>query len=228
LFSFVTNFLEPVALLFYVAGFAIYRSHGKMKETQVLFIYYILMTTLQLLASINVKLGFTKEGNIWQYEIAGFLTATFIGYYFYRLLNGSVKKKVILLLISSYLLYAVFRQFTIEGRRLFDSVGYSLLSASIAIYVFMYFHQLLKNVSEVSILKDFNFWLASSYLVYFVGGFIIFVSYYYLTTKIIKTYTQPERDLLTALWGLHNVLLFLGALSLLTGSLWITYRRKSV
>ena len=36
-----------------------------------------------------------------------------------------------------------------------------------------------------------------------------------------------EIHFLTNLWGLHNCLLFLGALSLLTGSLWITYRRKS-
>jgi len=160
------------------------------------------------------------------YEIVAFLTVLFLGHHFLQLLEGNKKKRVVLVLTGIYVLYALVRQFTIEGQRLFDSIGYSLMSASIATYVFMYFHQVLKNVTEVSILEDFNFWLSSSYLLYFVGSFIIFVNYHNLTNQILKTYTYEERQLLRALWGLHNVLLFLGALSLLTGSLWISYRRK--
>jgi hypothetical protein len=192
---------------------------------QVLYIYYVLTTILHSYIAITSALKISK-GNIWLYEIVAFTTVVCLGYHFHQLLEGKKKKRVVLVLTGVYLTYAIVRQFTLEGQRLFDSIGYSLLSASVATYVFMYFHQVLKNVTEVSILKDFNFWLSSSYLLYFVGSFIIFVNYYSLTNQILKTYTSEERQLLMALWGLHNVLLFLGALSLLTGSLWITYRRK--
>lgn len=227
MFTFFTKFLQPIAFLFYLIGFFVYRRHQTKRDTQALYVYYIVTTMLHTYIGIDAAFQLTETGNIWLYEIGALLTVLFIGYHFYRLLTGKNKKSTVLFLMLVYVLFAIVRQFTLQGQRLFDSIGYSLLSASVATYVFMYFHQLLKNVSEVSILKDFNFWLSSSYLLYFVGSFIIFINFYNLTNKIIKTNASEGRDLVVALWGLHNVLLFLGALLLLTGSLWISYRRKS-
>lgn len=227
MFTFFTKFLQPIAFLFYLAAFIIYRRRQGEKDTQALYVYYIIAACLHIFISLASVFQLTKKGNIWLYEIGALLTVLFIGSHFYRLLTGTGKKRAVIFLMVVYVIYAIARQFTIEGQRLFDSIGYSLLSASVAVYVFMYFHQVLTNVSEMSILKDFNFWLSSSYLLYFVGSFIIFLSFYSLTNQIIKTNSSDGKELVVALWGLHNVLLFVGALSLLTGSLWISYRRKS-
>ena len=110
---------------------------------------------------------------------------------------------------------------------LFDSVGYSIVSFSVVLYVIMYFHQLLSNVTDENLFHDFNFWLGSGYLIYFLGSFIIFLTYHYFTNRILATYTQEERQLLTNLWGLHNCLLFSGAGLLLGFILWLGYQRKS-
>ncbi|HYO22400.1 MAG TPA: hypothetical protein VER36_08325 [Flavisolibacter sp.] len=225
MFTFYTKFLQPVAFLLYLISFFIYRRYQTTKDTQALYVYYVITTALHTFIGIAAYHR-SKWENIWLYEIGAALTSLFVSYHFYRLLTDGYKKKAVLVLVIVYLLYALMRQFTIRDYRLFDSIGYSLLSASVAVYVFMYFHQVLKNVSEVSILKDFNFWLSSSYLLYFVGSIIIFLNYHRLTLQFIKTYSSEERHLLMALWGLHNALLFLSALSLLTGSLWISYRRK--
>jgi hypothetical protein len=224
LFSFITNFLEPFALLIYFVALWVYYQKNKTPATKLLFIYYLLVTILQLFSSTIVKI--ISISNIWMYDIVAVLTIVCISIYFHQLLQTSKKKKAVVTMLCVSLIYTIIRHATIEGMRLFDSIGYSIISASIALYVFMYFHQVLQNVTHFNILKDFNFWLASGYLIYFVGSFIIFVSYYYFTKKILKTYTKAERDVLTALWGLHNVLLFISALSLLIGSLWVTYRKK--
>ncbi|HUC80628.1 MAG TPA: hypothetical protein VMR70_06905 [Flavisolibacter sp.] len=226
LFAFFTKLLQPVAFLLYLIGFFIYRRRQQQSnDTQALFVYFILATILHFVIGICIIVN-NKIDNIWLYEISALLTATFIGYYFCRILPGKYQKRTVIICVTVYLLYACFRQFTLEGQRVFDSIGYALLSASVAAYVFMYFQQLLKNVTEVSILQDFNFWLSSSFLLYFVGSFIIFVNYHNLTNKYLKRKTPEDMELLMALWGLHNVLLFLGALVLLTGSLWVSYRRK--
>ena len=224
MFSIITNYLEPIAFFLYFIALVVYYRQKPTKAVLILVVFYATVTLLLTVGSYII--GKVKSGNNWTYDLLGLFTAVFIGFYFYKTLRSPAKKKVVLFLICVYLLYAVFRNITLEGQRLFDSIGFSIVSASIAIYVFMYFHQLLKNVSEVNIVKEFNFWLSSGYLIYYVGSFIIFVSYYYLTNKIMKSYTHEERRVLTALWGLHNVLLFLSALSLLTGSLWGTYRKK--
>lgn len=220
----LTNYLEPIAYFIYFIGVLFYFYQRGQKPTLVLLCFYLIVTIALTLGSFWVG---TANYNIWIYDLTALLTCVCIGVYFYQLYQTRQKKLVVLLLALAYIGYTIFRNLTIEGLRLFDSIGFSLASASVVIYVFMYFHQLLKNVSEISILKDFNFWLAAGYLIYYVGSFIIFVSFYYLTNKVMSSMSRSDTRLLTALWGLHNVLLFLGALSLLTGSLWVIYRKKS-
>ena len=225
MYKFVKNLLEPTACFIYlVACFLQYKSR-KEKAVKTLVWYYVIATLVLLASALAVK--FKLFQTVFLYDIMGVITSLFVGGYFYHLLPNAAKKRAALCLIGLYLVYAVIRNITLDGQRLFDSLGYAILSASIAVYVFMYFHQLLKNVSEANVLKEFNFWLAAGYLFYYVGSSFIFISYYYFTVKILDTYTKQERALLSALWGLHNVLLFISALSLLIGCLWINFRRKS-
>lgn len=225
MFNVIVNYLEPFACLLYVLGVMIYHKKHKKPANIFLLVYYFLASVLLTIGAILVEVQ-EEMNNIWAYDLVGIAGSVFIGLYFYRILQSAAKKKTVITLTTIFFLYVIIRNATLSGPRLFDSIGYAILSASVAAYVFMYFHQVLKNVSEVNILKEFSFWLSSGYLFYFIGSFIIFVSYHYFTLKILKTYTSEERDILTALWGLHNVLLFLSALSLLIGSLWVTYRRK--
>ena len=223
-FSFFTNYLECLCFLVYFIALRIYYRKNKLAAVKQLSIYYLLITLLQLYGTVEVKL--LKAGNVWVYDTVAVLTAAFISHHFYRLLESPTKKTTVVALFCIYLVYAVIHHATMEGRRLFDSIGYSILSASIAIYVFMFFHQMLQKVTAASILKDFNFWLASGYLFYFIGSFFIFVSFYYFTMLVIENPKREETRLLTALWGLHNVLLFISASSFLIGCLWIDSRKK--
>ena len=224
MFVFFTNFLEPFAFLFYFLGLFIYTRRAKQKTTKLLTFYYLIAFVLGLIGSFAVHFS---DSNIWLYDIMALLTSIFLGRYFYQTLQSPAKKRTALILTIVYVLYAIYRNLTLEGDRLFDSIGYAIISASVSVYVFMYFHQLLKNVSETNLLTELNFWLSSGYLLYFAGNFIIFVTYYYFTLQYLKYESRSDAELLTALWGLHNVLLFISALSLLIGSLWITYRKRS-
>lgn len=227
MFRFITNLLEPFCYLIYFIALIIYHRRNAQKGMKILLVYYGAAFLLMTYGSLNVYFHFTAA-NIWAYHSTALCAAIAIGFYFHGILQTRLKKIVTLGLMSVYILYVAYRTVFARGPFLFDSIGYALVSASIAVYVFLYFHQLLHNVTEQNILKQFNFWLASGYLIYFVGSFLIFISYYYLTKKILATYTKEERDLMTALWGVHNLLLFISAASLLIGSVWLTSRRKSV
>ena len=223
--SFITNYLEPFACFVYLVALLIYYRKQKQAGVSSLLGYYILSAVLLSFGAFSV--GKTKAGNIWVYDLVLLFTALLIGLYFYHILQSRAKKRTVIALTVAFLAYAIYRHLSVAELRLFDSIGYSIVSASVVIYVFMYFHQLLKNVTETSLLREFNFWVASSYLLYYVGSFIIFLSYYYFTNRLFANYSRKDQELLTALWGLHNVLLFAGALSLLIGSLWVVYPRKS-
>jgi hypothetical protein len=187
--------------------------------------YYVLAFLLMLTASLLVQIADLNTN--WLYHIHAFATLWILGLYYRSLFQDTRKKLVPVLCIAGISLYLLVKVLVLQQYRLFDSIGYSLVSASVVIYIFLYFHQLLNNVSDQNIFQDFNFWLSSGFLIYFLGNFIIFLTYHYFTLQILATYTKAERDMLTNLWGLHNCLLFAGALSLLGGSLWIVYRRRS-
>ncbi len=190
-----------------------------------LLLYYTLAFALMLSSSVIVDNS--EYNTIWFYNLHAFATVLLLGLYFRNLFQAALKKNVTTLLIITVALYLLVKNAVLRQFVLFDSIGYSLVSISIVVYVLMYFHQLLSNVTDQNIFYDFNFWLTSGFLIYFLGSFIIFLTYHYFTVKILATYTREERHVLTNLWGLHNCLLFVGALMLLTGSLWIVYRRKS-
>jgi hypothetical protein len=222
---FIGNYLEPIAYLFWLAAVVLYGKRVGGKSVGLLRLYYSLSTVLMLTASLLIPIEDSET--IWLYNIHAFSTVWMLGFYFRGQFQNVVKKKAATLLIAAASLYLLVKNLVLQEFHLFDSVGYSLVSASVVLYVLMYFHQLLNHVTDRSLFSDFNFWLTSAYLIYFLGSFIIFLTYRYFTDKILATYTRQERYILTNLWGLHNCLLFAGAVLLLAGSLWIVYREKS-
>ncbi|HEV7332006.1 MAG TPA: hypothetical protein VGN63_13305 [Flavisolibacter sp.] len=226
LYSFINNYLEPTGYFIYLIALWLYARRYSEKHITALLAYCFLTFVVMLIASIMVQNS--SYPNIWLYNIHAFLTIVFLGFYFRNLFQSRFKVIAATLLCAIIVVYLLVKNIVLQDFQLFDSMGYSLVSAAVVFFVLMYFHQLLSNVTDQNILRNFNFWLASGYLIYFAGSFIIFLSYYYLTTQILATYTAQERELLTTLWGVHNMLLFVSAFSLLIGSLWLTYRKKSV
>jgi hypothetical protein len=218
------NYLEPIAYLVYLLAVWLYESRKGDTRMKPLRLYYFLAFALMMTASLLVE--FDIESTLY-YHIHAVFTIWFLGLYFRSLLQNRYKKNTVLFLIVATTVYLIVKNLILREVRLFDSIGYSLVSASVVLFVFLYFHQELSNVKDQNILDDINFWLSSGFLIYFLGSFIIFLTYHYFTLKILATYTLEDRAILTNLWGLHNCLLFVGALSLLGGSLWIIYRKKS-
>jgi hypothetical protein len=185
--------------------------------------YYVITTILMGYASSMV---FLQKKNIWAYNLLPLLTVLFFCYYFFYTVGSIQKRKFIGIIAIINILYFFGNVLFGDVLNKFDSLGYSLLSISIAIMVFFYFHTALKKISELVILRDFDFWISSSFLLYFLAGFFIFTTYFYLTDRILSTYTSRQRDLLTILWGVHNLLLFVSALIAVFSYLWINYRKK--
>lgn len=220
----LVNYLEPLAYLIYLVAIWFYARRKGDTRLNALRLYYFLAFVLMMTASLLVE--FDRSSTLY-YHIHALFTIWFLGLYFRGLLQSRYQKNTVLALILATTAYMFIKILLFQEVRLFDSIGYSLISAFVVLFVFLYFHQELRNVKDKNILDDINFWLSSGFLIYFLGSFIIFLTYHYFTLQILATYTEAERDVLTNLWGLHNCLLFVGALSLLGGSLWIIYRNKS-
>jgi len=176
---------------------------------------------------ILFKIVFTRH-NSYLYSLLYVTTSVGFGFYFYALFESRVKKWFALFPGLITLVYYVSKTIA-GGEPLFPSIGFVISSTGIILLIFIYLNQLMTHVKEDSLSLNFDFWFICSQLVYHLGAFSIFLTYNHLTTKILPTehYSAKNRELLTYLWGVHNVLLFLGSLLTWFGIVWIVYRRRS-
>lgn len=225
--SVITSFLMEPAACFLSAAFIFFhaRTDRRMK-TKVLYLYYFVATVLMVRSTL---LGIEGKTNIEIYNLLCLLTSVGLGVYFFHTLNRRWKKAVVVFFCLAQAGYYVSFNLVQAREPTFDSVGYVLLSTGIIIMSFMYMHQVLTNVTEDPLSMNFDFWFVCSQMIYHLGAFAIFLTFDYLTRKIMpqETYSMENRILLTNLWRVHNLLLFLTALITATGIVWIAYRRKS-
>jgi hypothetical protein len=188
--------------------------------------YYLISTMLMVKA---VTMNNPGANNIGIYDLLFLLTSVCIGSYFYLLLQTVAKKIVTVIICGVEGIYFILDSLIFNSSQLFDSNAYAMLSLGVVIMIFMYMHQLLSNISDEPLSSNFDFWLVSAQLIYHLGSFIIFLTFNYLSRKIMpaELYSSENRAVLTKLWGVHNVLLFLSTLLTIFGVLWISFPKKS-
>lgn len=223
----ITSFLLEPAAYFLLAAFIFWHARRDRRiKTKVLYLYYFVATVLMIRSTL---LGIVGESNIEIYSLLGLLTSIGFGVYFYHTLTIRWKKSAVVLFCLVEAVYYVSTNVVQTPEPVFDSLGYVLLSTGIVLMSFMYMHQVLTNVTDDPLSLNFDFWFVCSQMIYYLGAFVIFLTFNYLTKKILpeQAYSMENRGLLTHLWRGHNVLLFLSALINATGVLWIAYRKKS-
>jgi hypothetical protein len=219
---FLRDLLEPFSFglcFLFLLFFSWKNNKGKWRT---LTIYYFLATLLM------VKAAFAYP-NIEIYSLLILLTSICLATYFYYTLLLSWKKKLVIMFCMIQSSYYILGNFIFTPPKILDSTGYVILSISIVLMAFMYMHQILTNVTDEPLSWNLDFWFVSSQLVYYLGSFFIFLTYGYLTQKILPSglYSYENRMYISQLWRVHNVLLFLSSLIISAGIIWISFRRRS-
>lgn len=206
-------------------GLVLWSRYDKRVVIKILCGYYF--TSGILLAMAAMYSGGGKGSNLYLYGILYLISSIALGAYFYDVLVNKFSRMLAILFCFQSTVYYVFTNIINGGLKVFDSLGYVLLAFGIVVLCALYIIQLLKHVEEAPLSTNFDFWFIASQLIYFIASFIIFLSFGYLTQKVMEApgYSGVSRTL-TWLWGLHNVLLFLSSLLTTGGVLWILYRKK--
>lgn len=186
-----------------------------------LVVFYLVGTVLLSGMALKHK---SVNSNTYIYNLLYLVSSVFLSYYFSTLLNTRLKKTTAVIAGVTTLAYYSFHIDT----PYFDSIGYVIASTGIVVLIFLYLHQVLTNVTEEPLSLNVDFWFVCAQLAYHLGSFAIFLSYNYFTQRYMAEGKSPEiGTILTYLWIVHNVLLFLSALIISFGIAWI-YRRKSL
>lgn len=209
--DFFKNDLEPLSYLIYAISILIMLARTKSFKKEVLFIYY-------LIASVSILIAcYTKDVSVNRliYNAFFFITICVFSFYFKSLLSNKTKKYIVNILFLLNLI--IFIISSIISQQFFDinNYVYAAIYLSIVIYALLYFDEVFRNVNESNLLHQFDFWLVSGYLLYFLSCFFI-----------ILFYDNVEINQRAALWSLQNIILFFSSLFTIFGSVWIHYQKK--
>ena len=172
--------------------------------------------------------GAMGTSNIEFYNLWNLMTVIALSLYYSFVIKKTLTKRIIAVICVVQTFYFVIINVRPSPEILFDSNGQVLLSVGILVMVFFYMAQLLQNVNEDPLSLNFDFWFSSAQLIYYLATFLIFLTFRYLTKKVIDgNYLDQDRELLTKLWAVHNVILFLSSSIIAGSTLWIRYRSKS-
>lgn len=218
--SFFTNFLEPVSYLFIAVALLFYLRFKSINRVWVLFMYYFVAAILMFLASFKVL---PQIDNIREYDLLLLSGSIFISIYFFLIFETRSKKGFAIFILILGSLNFIKREFIFHQYSSFDSFGFYMFSLFTIIMVFMYFNQVLKAVSDKSIFLNFDFWINVAFLIYHLGSFVIFLSLYALSVLV---YRWEDRLSIGNLWAGQNILLFVSAICINTGVVWIIYHRE--
>lgn len=224
---FIYNFLEPFSYLIYtITLYVHYQTHPSVK-IKVLFFYYVLATLLMAYASWSIVYleNTAQNNNNWVYNVFYFLSIFFLSFYMYQTFTH-IKSKVATLLLLLINISNFFLNNLIFKQQLFNSFASSISRLSLLVLIFLYFRQILSNVTEKNILLHFDFWLLSGYLIYFLGSFFIIMSWSHLSSSITHKASAAQAAQFSILWGVHNILLFISALITFIGNAWIRHYQR--
>ena len=208
--DFLKHDLEPLSYLVYCVAICIRLRTQVTKMGKLLLGYYGLAAIMIAIACHSVE-----EVNRALYNIFFFITIFFFSYYYHDLMLSKMKRYVIGALFILNL--AMFVKLSVVSHQMVEinNYTYAITYGTIVVYVLLFYDQVLRNVSELNILHQFDFWLASGYLMYFLGSFFI-----------ILFYDNVEVKYRSILWSVKNIILLFSSLLTLAGTLWINYRLK--
>lgn len=209
--DFFKNGLEPLSYFIYALSILIILARTKSNKKEVLFIYYLMASLLIFVAC------YTKEVRVNRliYNTFFFITICVFSYYFKSLVFNKTKKYVINILFIINLI--IFITSSLISQQFFDinNYVYATTYLSIVIYALLYFEDVFRNINELNLIHQFDFWLVSGYLLYFLSCFFI-----------ILFYDNVEINQRGTLWSLQNIILFFSSFFTISGSVWIHYQKK--
>lgn len=208
---FFKDILEPISYLIYAIAIFVNLLFSKSTRRKVLFVYYLVSTVAILVACYTTRVHVNRI----IYNLYFLVTIICFSYYFYYSMENHFKRNIIkgLLIVNAILFVAsVFRS---NHFLEINNYGYAIIYLSIVIYALFYFENVISNVSERNLLHQFDFYLTSSYLLYYLSCF--FIIFFYDNVPI------NQRALL---WSLQNAILFLSSALTMSGSLWIYYQNR--
>jgi hypothetical protein len=191
--------------------FFFYKGWNHSRSTIIIMCFLV----LQLLANSWAKafmLMTPPKTNVFIYQANSFLSCVIVGFYFMEQFKcrfsarSFLWARIYIVASCTVLLSIIF----FEGGSFFNRLSYAFCSFTVCVLSVAYYLQSLLHVKDENPVDTSSFWAVTAFFIYYSTNFFIFL-YYGTLSKAASI--NPS-----ALWGIHNSLLFLACLLLIKAS----------
>ena len=163
------GFLAPLLPLLF---FLLFKRKSKERAVWVIFFYILYCAITEFL---NLYLQQTRNPLLlYSFSVFTIIEFSFICYYFFLLFEGKKNTKNIIKVVwLGFISYAIWNLFLIGKSGLWDSIAMGLESLIILMFSSYYLFTKVKRTNNLSIYKNFHFWIVITFLTYFSGTFFL-------------------------------------------------------
>lgn len=152
--------------------FLLFKRKSKNKTVRVIFFYVLYCAINEFL---NLYLQQTKSPLLlYSFPIFTIIEFSFICYYFHLLFKDKKNtKNIIKVFWIGFTSYAILNIILIKESGPMDSIAVGMESIIILMFSSYYLFTKVKRTSNLSIYKNFHFWIVITFLIYFSGTFFL-------------------------------------------------------
>jgi len=214
--EFINNFLEPLSPLLPLLLFLFnFRKARATVDLRLLFFVYLVLFILNLMAAVYAYFDTT---NIWIYDLICITAFITISFYLISILRSETRRKIIYFFLPVYIAFFLGYTYVLGYNSLFNSISFAALSLLISTYCVLFFIEKLTRMEEERLQDSYSFWVVTSFFIYYLGSFFIFLTFKNLSSKGAS---------IGILWGLHNIIYFISC-SIAAFGLWKQFQMKFI
>jgi len=155
--------------------FFCFRDRNKLKEMQVLFVYFIVAFSADYIFITHKSSDYPKL-TIAVFSFFTILEYTLFSLFIFYILRNKYFKRIIAVISILFLIFSLSYFFlNISNPKKFDSPSASIESILIIIFCILFLFDQLNNPEIVIIYESHRFWAITGFLIYMAGGLFLFI-----------------------------------------------------
>jgi hypothetical protein len=141
-----------------------------------------------MLFAFEVVGFYTREGNVWIYNLFNFFRFFFLAYIYFQVLERELVRITIQIFYGAFIVFMLINSFFLQGIREFQSLTFVVGGVFVIYLAGAYFWQLLVSPDNEKIMRDPFFWLSFG-LVVSLGGSVPFYGMFNYLQKNFYDFT---------------------------------------
>lgn len=155
-----------------------------------------------IMFALEVVGYFTREGNVWIYNLFNFLYFFFLAYIYFQVLERELVRLIIQVFYGGFIVFTLINSLFVQGISVFQTLTYVVGGVFVIYLAGAYFWQMLISPDNEKIVRDPFFWVSFGLIVSLGGSVPFFGMLNYLQENFFDFTVFYHRFIVTGVFSI--------------------------